>query len=93
MKTKTIRKPEDHDWTGCLCTFRGRLGANGRPEVGQDGRVLPGETKIKGIVAGQAYLGPSGLGQIPDFEIEVQSTKNQNVLKIGLLANSFQVVD
>lgn len=93
MKTKTIRKPEDHDWTGCLCTFRGQLGADSRPEVGADGRVVPGETKIKGIVAGQTYLGPSGKGQIPDFEIEVRGTKSETVLKIGLLANSFQVVD
>lgn len=93
MKTKTIRKPEDHDWTGCLCTFQGLLDADGRPEVGPDGRVVPGETKIKGIVTGQTYQGPSGKGQIPDFEIEVRGTRSMTVLKIGLLANSFQVVD
>jgi hypothetical protein len=95
MNTKTIRKPEDHDWTGCLCTFRGRLDESGRPAVGADGRVAPGETKIKGIVTGQTYLGRDNKWNIPDFEIEVKGTKegSRAVLKIGLMANSFQVVD
>lgn len=93
MNTHPIRKPEDHDWTGCLCTFRARTGADGRLEVGPDGLVVPGELKIKGIVQSQKYLGRQGVGQIPDFEIEVKGTKSETILKIGLLANSFQVVD
>lgn len=93
MKTrKPIRKPEDHDWTGCRCTFTGELGPNG-PVIGDNGRILPGDTKIKGKVTGQTYLGPSQkYNLIPDFELEVEG-KSKAVMKIGLLDNNFQLTD
>lgn len=92
MNTKPIRKPEDHDWTGCLCTFWGQLDESGCPLVGENGRAVRGDTKIKGTVVGQTYLGRDNKWNIPDFEIELKG-KSKTVLKIGLMENGFQVVD
>lgn len=87
---KPIRRPEDHDWTGRLCTFMAEMGEQG-PEVDAAGLVRPGGTKLSGIVQGQSYRGPDP-GGIPDFTIEVRGGSGA-VVEIGLLANNFQVVD
>jgi len=86
-----IRKPEDHDWRECVCTFHGKL-VDGRPVLDKDGRIEKGDTKLSGVVVRQRYLGRRGEGLIPDFEIEVRGESGA-VVKIGLLENNFQVVE
>jgi len=90
---KPIRKPEDHDWTGKLCTFMAKAKDGGGLEIdAETGCVLAGELKVSGTVVGQEYRGLSGIGSIPDFTIEVEGSSGA-VVKIGLLENNFQVVD
>lgn len=89
IKTE-IRKPEDHDWTGEVCTFYA-LVRDGAPVVDvATGRISPGDVKARGTVLGQTYLGRVGDGMIPDFEIEVQC--KSGAYKIGLLDNRFTPV-
>lgn len=91
MNGQPIHKPEDHDWSGCLCTFRGLIVEN-KPVIGADGCIEKGDTKLSGIVIDQKYLGQVGSGLIPDFEINVRGASGA-VLKIKLLDNRFQVVE
>lgn len=91
MNYKEIHKPEDHDWSGCLCTFRGLI-EDRKPVIGEDGCIQKGNTKLSGIVVTQRYLGQMGDSLIPDFEIEVRGASGAT-LKIKLLDNKFQVVE
>jgi len=86
-----VKKPEDHDWRDCTCTFTGSISA-GSPVIGADGRIEKGDIKLSGVVVDHRYLGRSQkYGMIPDFEIDVRG-KSGAVLKIGLLDNNFQVI-
>lgn len=89
--SRIVASPEDHDWAGLLCTFLVLLKDNSPVVDVATGRLLPGLTKARGRVVNQIYLGRTGDGMIPDFEIEVQTKSGQ--WKIGLLDNNFQIID
>lgn len=86
---RKVRGPGDYDWTGRRCTFLVRT-EGGRPVLDAGGRLEPGETKARGTVLGQTYLGLAEDSLIPNYEVRVETKTGR--WRILLLENNFQVV-
>lgn len=94
---KSALPAELHDWRGRWCLFNGAVDVDGRPVLGKDDFVLPGEKEFSAEVVEQRFLGYKVAGSLrglevfdPDWELTVRGASGKQV-KIYHRANRFRL--